>query len=280
MPSCRPRPCRPSGRPAPPRHLSALRLPRGRLARRCRRGGARTRAPVHGERDAGPASGRCACCRRLPPRGSGRAFVDFQNDVTAKDIGLAVREGFESIEHVKRYTTTGMATDQGKTSNMNALGLVAEALGKPIAEVGTTTFRPPYTPVTFGALAGPSRGALFDPVRTHADPRLGRRARRGVRGRRPVEARPLLPAARRGHARRGRARMHGRAHARRHVRRLDARQDRGGGAGRGRVPEPHLHQRLREARARPLPLRPDAERGRLHLRRRRRRPARAATAST
>jgi sarcosine oxidase subunit alpha len=94
-----------------------------------------------------------------------RAFVDFQNDVTAKDIGLALREGFESIEHVKRYTTIGMATDQGKTSNMAALGLVAEALRRPLPEVGTTTFRMPYTPVSFGALIGAHRGALFDPVR-------------------------------------------------------------------------------------------------------------------
>jgi sarcosine oxidase, subunit alpha len=95
-----------------------------------------------------------------------RAFVDFQNDVAAKDIALAAREGFESVEHVKRYTTTGMATDQGKTSNMNALGLLAETLGKAIPDVGTTTFRPPYTPVTFGALVGPARGVLFDPIRT------------------------------------------------------------------------------------------------------------------
>jgi len=95
-----------------------------------------------------------------------RAFVDFQNDVTAKDIKLAVREGFHSIEHVKRYTTTGMATDQGKTSNMNALGIVAGQLDKALPGVGTTTFRPPYTPVTFGALVGPARHALFDPVRT------------------------------------------------------------------------------------------------------------------
>jgi sarcosine oxidase subunit alpha len=101
-------------------------------------------------------------------RRRGRAFIDLQNDVTAKDIGLAVREGFESIEHVKRYTTTGMATDQGKTSNMTALGLVAEALAKSVPEVGTTTFRLPYTPVTFGAFAGASRGKLFDPVRTTA----------------------------------------------------------------------------------------------------------------
>ena len=95
-----------------------------------------------------------------------RAFVDFQNDVTAKDLNLSVREGFESIEHVKRYTTTGMATDQGKTSNMNALGLIAGALDRPVPAVGTTTFRPPYTPVTFGALVGPARDALFDPIRT------------------------------------------------------------------------------------------------------------------
>ncbi|MAU94584.1 MAG: sarcosine oxidase subunit alpha [Fulvimarina sp.] len=94
-----------------------------------------------------------------------KAFVDFQNDVTAKDIKLAVREGFESIEHVKRYTTTGMATDQGKTSNMNALGLVAGILDRPLPAVGTTTFRPPYTPVSFGALIGPARDELFDPVR-------------------------------------------------------------------------------------------------------------------
>ena len=95
-----------------------------------------------------------------------RAFLDFQNDVTAKDIGLAVREGFESVEHVKRYTTNGMATDQGKTSNMAALGLVSQILGKDVPQVGTTTFRPPYTPVTFGAIVGSARGELFDPIRT------------------------------------------------------------------------------------------------------------------
>lgn len=95
-----------------------------------------------------------------------RAFLDFQNDVTAKDIRLAVREGFESVEHVKRYTTNGMATDQGKTSNMQALGLISEILDKPVPQVGTTTFRPPYTPVTFGAIIGSARGELFDPIRT------------------------------------------------------------------------------------------------------------------
>jgi len=96
------------------------------------------------------------------------AFVDFQNDVTAKDLALAVREGFRSVEHVKRYTTTGMATDQGKTSNMNALGVLHQVTRASIPEIGLTTFRPPYTPVTFGTLAGPARRDLFEPVRRTA----------------------------------------------------------------------------------------------------------------
>jgi sarcosine oxidase subunit alpha len=95
-----------------------------------------------------------------------KAFVDFQNDVTAKDIKLAVREGFRSIEHIKRYTTNGMATDQGKTSNLNGLQIASSALHKPVPEIGLTSFRPPYTPQTFGALAGHAKGALFQPTRT------------------------------------------------------------------------------------------------------------------
>ncbi len=101
-----------------------------------------------------------------PSGARGRAFVDWQNDVTTGDLALATREGFHSIEHVKRYTTTGMATDQGKTSNLNALGIVSRTLGKPIPQVGLTTFRLPYTPVSFGSFAGCARGELFDPVRT------------------------------------------------------------------------------------------------------------------
>ena len=97
-----------------------------------------------------------------------KAFVDFQNDVTAKDIRQAVREGMRSIEHVKRFTTNGMATDQGKTSNLHGLAIAAETLDKPIPEVGLTTFRAPYTPVTFGAIVNHSRGALFDPTRRTA----------------------------------------------------------------------------------------------------------------
>ncbi len=111
----------------------------------------------------------CGVIGALPHRrrpDSVKAFVDWQNDVTAKDIVLATREGFRSIEHIKRYTTTGMATDQGKTSNINALGIASEVLGRPIPDIGLTTFRPPYTPVTFGAIAGTARGMLFDPART------------------------------------------------------------------------------------------------------------------
>jgi sarcosine oxidase subunit alpha len=113
-----------------------------------------------------------------PAAARGRAFVDWQNDVTTKDLALALREGFRSIEHVKRYTTTGMATDQGKTSNLNALGFVARTLERTIPQVGLTTFRMPYTPVSFGSFAGPARGDLFDPVRT--TPMHGWAARRSA----------------------------------------------------------------------------------------------------
>jgi sarcosine oxidase, subunit alpha len=95
-------------------------------------------------------------------------FIDFQNDVTAADLELAQREGYESVEHTKRYTTFGMATDQGKTSNLNGLGVLSEATGKAIPEIGTTTFRPPYTPYSFGAIAGSLTGNLFLPVRCTA----------------------------------------------------------------------------------------------------------------
>ncbi|MCO5146744.1 MAG: sarcosine oxidase subunit alpha [Aquamicrobium sp.] len=97
--------------------------------------------------------------------GKAKAFVDYQNDVTAKDLRLAVREGMRSIEHVKRYTTNGMATDQGKMSNVNGLNIAADALGKPAPQVGLTTFRPPYTPTTFGAFAGYHRGGHFEVTR-------------------------------------------------------------------------------------------------------------------
>jgi heterotetrameric sarcosine oxidase alpha subunit len=101
----------------------------------------------------------------LPEGVKAKRFVDFQNDVTSADLGLAVRENYRSIEHVKRYTTLGMGTDQGKTSNINGLAIVAEARGAAIPEVGTTTFRPPYTPVTLGALVGAEVGQHHAPKR-------------------------------------------------------------------------------------------------------------------
>jgi sarcosine oxidase subunit alpha len=97
--------------------------------------------------------------------GKARAFVDYQNDVTAKDLRLAVREGMRSIEHVKRYTTNGMATDQGKMSNINGLNIASDALGVPQPKVGLTTFRPPYTPTTFGAFCGYHKGSHFEVTR-------------------------------------------------------------------------------------------------------------------
>ncbi|MEI7600212.1 MAG: sarcosine oxidase subunit alpha family protein [Aestuariivirga sp.] len=95
----------------------------------------------------------------------GKAFVDFQSDVTIKDVKIAHQEGYRSVEHLKRYTTLGMGTDQGKTSNINALALMAEYRGITIPEAGTTTFRPPYAPLTMGAIAGRTVGAHFRPVR-------------------------------------------------------------------------------------------------------------------
>ncbi len=98
-------------------------------------------------------------------RRDGKSFVDLQHDVTVADIELAHREGYRSIEHLKRYTTLGMATDQGKTSNIAGLGRMAELRGLSMGEVGTTTFRPPYTPVTIGAVVGPEAGLHYRPAR-------------------------------------------------------------------------------------------------------------------
>ena len=104
-------------------------------------------------------------CMPLPKNKHYKRFVDFQNDVAVSDLELAVREGFRSIEHVKRYTTLGMATDQGKTSNLNGLQLVSNIEEKIVPEVGHTTFRPPYTPVTIGAIVGREVGKYYRPTR-------------------------------------------------------------------------------------------------------------------
>ena len=98
-----------------------------------------------------------------------KAFIDLQNDVGSADIELAAREGFHSVEHVKRYTAMGFGTDQGKTGNINGMGILAKTLNQTIAETGTTTYRPNYTPVTFGSMAGQNLGSrLFDPARKTA----------------------------------------------------------------------------------------------------------------
>jgi sarcosine oxidase subunit alpha len=111
-------------------------------------------------------------------RGKGRAWLDFQNDVTVKDVELSAHEGFVSVEHMKRYTTQGMAPDQGKNSNVAALAVLAEATGRSIPETGTTTFRPPYVPVPLGVMAAGAQGKGFAPERftTSHDASVGRGA--------------------------------------------------------------------------------------------------------
>ena len=94
-----------------------------------------------------------------------KSWLDYQNDVKVSDVQLAAREGFESVEHAKRYTTLGMATDQGKLSNINGLAILSDALNQPIPQTGTTTFRPPYTPISMASIAGEARGPIFQPLR-------------------------------------------------------------------------------------------------------------------
>ena len=106
----------------------------------------------------------------MMPQGAGiakrqKAWLDYQNDVKVSDVQLAAQEGFESVEHAKRYTTLGMATDQGKLSNINGLAILSNALGQPIPQTGTTTFRPPYTPISMASITGEARDERFQPVR-------------------------------------------------------------------------------------------------------------------
>ncbi|WP_172294315.1 sarcosine oxidase subunit alpha family protein [Pseudoruegeria sp. HB172150] len=123
------------------------------------------KAPVAAPEEAAPVSPVW-----MMPRGAGhklrsKMWLDYQNDVKVSDVQLAAREGFESVEHTKRYTTLGMATDQGKLSNINGLAVLSDALGAAIPQVGTTTFRPPYTPISFGSIAGAARAETFQPLR-------------------------------------------------------------------------------------------------------------------
>ncbi len=151
--------------------LTAESLAAGEAAAKETAGGRVRKIRLNAESAESRAGGMIGSGEGAGPDSTAKAFVDFQNDVTAKDIRLAVREGMRSIEHVKRFTTNGMATDQGKTSNIHGLAIAAEALDKDIPEVGLTTFRAPYTPVTFGAIISHGRAHLFDVLRkTPIDP--------------------------------------------------------------------------------------------------------------
>ncbi|MEP6679586.1 MAG: 2Fe-2S iron-sulfur cluster-binding protein, partial [Betaproteobacteria bacterium] len=138
-------------------------------------GAAAARAGLQAPADAAPRADARPAGSALEPlwavparRKAAKRFVDLQNDVTVADIALAAREGYQAVEHLKRYTTLGMGTDQGKTSNVMGLALLADALGVAIPQVGTTTFRPPYTPVTLGAFQGRHGGAHIELTRHSA----------------------------------------------------------------------------------------------------------------
>ena len=216
-------------RPAPPPRAAAGSRRRRRIPpiRRESRTEARSRSARSGS-------------SRPRPVGHGKAkhFVDFQNDVTAADVLLAPREGYRSVEHLKRYTTIGMATDQGKTGNVNALAILARRCAMSTSpQVGTTTFRPPYTPVTFGAFAGRDIGRAARSRPQHADAPPG--TRRTARVFEPVgqwhRAWYYPKPGENMHAAVKRECKAARD-PRRHRRRLDARQDRHPGSRRRAVP--------------------------------------------
>ncbi len=269
-----------AGRPAPPTAASRLgaclaegvrRRDASRRKRRGSAGDAGAPPPARRRRDPGLAAPLwlVPVAREAPGRGA-KPFVDFQNDVTAADVVLAAREGYRSVEH-SSATPPGHGHRPGQDQQHQRAGDPgARRWAAPIPDVGTTTFRPPYTPVTFGALRRPRRGRA---LRSRS---AGRRSMPGTRSAAPPSRMSAsgsgpgtYPQPGENHARRGQPRGHGGAQRRRHGRRLDARQDRHPGTGRGRAPRTGLHQRLGQARRRPLPLRPDARRGRHGLRRRR-----------
>ena len=225
-------------------------------------------APPHRSRRPSPTSSRsrssrCGSCRRRKGIDRGpKQFVDLQNDVAASDIVLAAREGYHSVEHVKRYTAMGFGTDQGKLGNINGMAILAQALGQDIASTGTTTFRPNYTPVTFGAIAGPDLGDMFDPIRKTAlhawHEEHGALFENVGQWKRPwyfpkpgedlhaAVARECLAA------RNGVGIMDASTLGKIDIQGPDAVD----------APQLGVHQRLDEARRRPLPLRPDARRER------------------
>ena len=222
-----------------------------------------------------PSAPRTLVLWRVPDAGAdarSTEFVDLQRDATVADIARAIGAGLRSIEHIKRYTTIGTAHDQGKTSGVIASGIAAELLGRPIEELGTTTFRPPYTPVAFAALAGRNRGSLFDPERTTAV-HAWHLAHGAVLEDVGQWKRPrYYPQPGRGHGGRRAAGVRGGPRRRRHPRRLHPGQDRRAGPRRRGVPRPALHEHDEQPEGRLRPLRRDV-RGRRHGPRRRHRAA-------
>ena len=207
-------------------------------------------------------------CWFVEPADPGLSFVDLQRDVTVADLRRATGTGMRSVEHVKRYTTAGTAQDQGKTSGVLASAVVAAALDRDVAKIGTTTYRGPYTPVAFATLAGRAGGDLLDPVRVtsihqwHVEhgaafENVGQWKRPWfyARAGEDLDAAVLRECAARAHG----VGVHGR---------VDAGQDRGPGPGCSGVPGPAVHQPDLVAQGRLDPLRPDGQRRRHDLRRR------------
>ncbi len=195
--------------------------------------------------------------------GKGRAWLDFANDVTVKDVKLSAQENFRSVEHMKRYTTQGMAPDQGKNSNVTALAILADVTGRAIPETGTTTFRPPFSPVSIAAMGAGARGSGFAPQRFLTSRSGQPRARCADDRGRPVVSSRLFPDTRRNDLARG-LRPRGRhgAHDGRRRRCLDLGQDRHSGRRRGALSRSRLRQHLLDAARRPGALRSHAARGR------------------
>ncbi len=192
-----------------------------------------------------PTSTRCGSCRRPiadAPDAWDRHYVDLQRDSTVGHLRRALGAGLTSIEHVKRYTTIGTASDQGKTSGVLASAIAAALLGEDVGSVGVPTYRPPYTPISFAMAAGRERGPLLDPVRT--TPIHPWHVAAGAvfedvgQWKRPR----YFPASRRGDGRRGPARVRSGTDRRGRHGRDDPRQDRHPGPRRRRLPRPHLRQ--------------------------------------
>ncbi len=194
-----------------------------------------------------------------------KAFVDLQNDVTASDVRLAEHEGYRSVEHLKRYTTLGMATDQGRTSSVNGLAILAELTGKTIPATGITAARPPYTPVSLGVFGGEHRGKHFKPTRlTPSHNWAKERGASFIETGLWLRAQYFPKAGETDWLDVGHSRSQRRAQRRRLLRCLDARQSRSAWHRRRKVSRPRLHQHDEHRPRRPRALRRDAARRRHH----------------